>query len=297
MSLAATIILAIFITFSPVNNAHAENPRTVDNRVAKGSSIMEEVFRRFHINYEMSRTHKIGYYQEAMQDTAGVHYLAESIVDVYVPHNLSQKEHASVKPIRSRKLVFEEVDDESLLFGNAGDMARCSIWRPNSFLGEKNRDNYTYQYKDDSLFHRLKVFVIEFSPTNSKGNVSGKMLIDQVSYAILHIDYTPDAAASKLWSKVTWIEEFYFVQGKYELSKVKFEGLCSKNTYEYSATLIMQHVKVLSQIPESDHFIDQNASIFEHANEDYGENFWTGFHDLKNDVDAEEIVQLVSNRS
>ena len=42
-----------------------------DEKVVRGSEIMSEVFHRFHINYEMSRTHKIGYYQEAMEDAEG----------------------------------------------------------------------------------------------------------------------------------------------------------------------------------------------------------------------------------
>ena len=294
MSLAATTIIASLSLCLSIGIINPEDSRSEEYSISTGTSIMKEVFHRFHINYEMSRTHKIGYYQEAMEDTAGVHYLAESIVDVYIPHNLSQQEHASVKPIRSRKLVFEELDEERLLFGNAGDMARCSIWRPNSFLSEKNRDNYVYKYKDDSLFHRFKVFVIEFKPANSKGNVSGHLLIDKSSYAVLHIDYTPDASYSKLWNRVTWTEEFYFVEGKYELSKVKFEGLGSKSTYEYSATLIMQHVKVLSEIPESEQFMGKDDSILEHAEDHTTEGFWQGFQDLKNDVDAEEVVHLAS---
>ena len=294
MSLLSTIINASFSLFLSVGSSDTDAKQSEADNVTKGTSIMQEAFHRFHINYEMSRTHKIGYYQEAMEDAEGVHYLAESIVDVYVPHNLSNQEHASVKPLRSRKLVYEELDEERVLFGNAGDMARCSIWRPNSILREKNRQNYTYRFRDDSLFHRLQVFVVDFVPANAKGNVSGTILIDKSSYAVLHIDYQPDAASSKLWIEVTWTEEFYFVEGKYELSKVKFEGLSKKNTYEYSATLIMQHVKVLKEIPDSDHFMDPNSSILDHAKDNYAENFWNGYSDLKNDVDAEDVVHLAS---
>ena len=293
MSLTVITILTSLSLFLSPGTVYTEISEPEDDNIAQGASIMEEVFRRFHINYEMSRTHKLGFYQEAMEDASGIHYLAESIVDVYVPHNLSQQEHASVKPLRSRRLVFEVVDDENLLFGNAGDMARCSIWRPNSFLSEKNRDNYTYRVKDDSLFHRFKVFVVAFEPANSKGNVSGKILIDKESYAILHIDYTPDTSVSEVWKKVTWTEEFYFVEGKYELSKVKFEGHSKKN-HEYTATLIMQHVKVLSQLPDSDHFIDHETSIFEHAKDNNDEDFWAGYDELKKDVDAEEIIQIAA---
>lgn len=294
MSRAKVFLNFTLLSFLTVGNILAA-PGSDDDKVIKGTEIMTEVFHRFHINYEMSRTHKLGYYQEAMEDAKGVHYLAESIVDIFVPHNLSQAEHASIKPLRARKKTFEEIDAENLLFGNASDMARCSIWRPNSFLNEKNRDNYTFVYEKDSLFHRHQVEVIGFKPANSKGIVHGTILVDKESYAILHIDYTPDASGSKLWSKVKWTEEFYFVEGKYELSKVKFEGLCSKNTYEYSATLIMQHLKVLSQIPDDYVFLDKDISLFDHASEDFNDSFWNGYQDLRNDVESEHVVHIASN--
>ncbi len=294
MSIVSSIFRSSVLAVLTASTISATALGAEEDKVAKGSSIMTEVFHRFHINYEMSRTHKVGYYQEAMENTEGIHYLAESIVDIYVPHNISSKSHASIKPLRARKVVFEDVNAENVLFGNASDMARCSIWRPNSFLSEKNRDNYTFRFKDDSLFHRFKVHVIEFKPVNSKGNVSGTILVDQSSLAILHIDYKPDATASKLWKEVTWTEEWYFTEGKYELSKVKFEGLSSKNRNEYSATLVMQHVKVLSQIPESDSFLDADASIFEHAKEYSNETFWKGYQDLKHDVEVEHVVHLAA---
>lgn len=287
IALSLTLLLSFSLTQAEERNGSEDSATT-------GSSIMQEVFHRFHINYEMSRTHKVGYYQEALEDTSGVHYLVESIVDVYVPHNLSQQEHASVKPIRSRKLVFEEIDEEKLLFGSAADMARCSIWRPNSFLSEKNRDNYRFKYKGDSLFHRFQTFAIEFTPLNSKGNVSGHILIDKSNYAVLHIDYTPDTRGSKEWRSVTWTEEFYFVDGKYELSKVKFEGLGTKSNHEYSATLIMQHVRVLSEIPDSEHYLDKDDTLLDHAEDHSEEDFWAGYYTLKEDVDAEEVVHVAS---
>lgn len=295
MPVATTILnatMSLIITTasftSDLNQPQADN-------AAKGEAIMTEVFHRFHINYEMSRTHKLGYYQEVMEDTAGVHYLAESIVDIYVPHNLSQEEHASIRPIRSRKKAFEEIGEEDHLFGNASDMARCSIWRPKSFLNEKNRDNYSFRYVGDSLFNSFRTLVIKFRPVTSKGIVTGTILVDKESYAILHIDYTPNTSESKLWSKVTWTEEFYFTEGRFELSKVKFEGLCSQNTYTYSATLVMQHMRVLSEIPDHYDYIDKDESLFKHAEEDFSEDFWSGYQHLKMDVDSEHVVELAFN--
>ena len=282
--------LTILLSFGSSNTGKD----SYESRVEKGSALMTQVFHQFHINYEMSRTHKLGYYQEAMEDSEGIHYLAESIVDIFVPHNLSQDDHASVKPIRSRKKVFEQINSENLLFGNASDMARCSIWRPNSFLSRKNRDNYDYIYAGDKVFKGQDVAIIDFKPASPKGKVRGTMLIEKESNAIVHIDYTPDVRASKLWNKVTWTEEFYFVEGKYELSKVQFEGLCSKNKYGYSATLVMQHLRVLSKFPDDHAYIDNDVSIFQHAKSNFSDDFWSGYQNLKEDVDAEHVLKVAS---
>ncbi|MEO1255404.1 MAG: hypothetical protein AAFY41_11050, partial [Bacteroidota bacterium] len=150
-------------------------------------------------------------------------------------------------------------------------------------------------YIKDSLFHRIPVTVVEFYPTNSKGEVHGKILVDKKNFAVLHIDYTPDASNSKLWNQVTWTEEFMYKAGRYELSKVMFEGLCSKNTYKYTATLVMQQMKTLNQIPEGEQFLDKDVSLFEHAIEDFNEDFWEGYQDLKVNVDSEHVVHIASN--
>ena len=295
MTLTTSFVSTALSLFLFTSSGQKQTSDSFEDRAAKGNSIMTEVIHRFHINYEMSRTHKIGYYQEAMEDVDGVHYLAESIVDIFVPHNLSQAEHASIKPLRARKKVFEDVKSEDVLFGNASDMARCSIWRPSSFLNDRHRDDYNFLYTKDSLFHRTKVFAIEFTPATSKGDVSGTILVDKESYAILHIDYSPNMEDDEFWSKVVWTEEFYFTEGKYELSKVKFEGLCSENTYEYSATLVMQHLKVLTEIPEHPDYLDKDGSIFDHASDDFTESFWNGYQELKKDVEAEHVVHLATN--
>lgn len=288
------ITLNFLLSLAPLGNNDEIQNSSVEEQIEAGHELMEQVFHRFHTNYEMDRTHKLGYYQEAMEDDTSVHYLAESILDIYVPSNLNEAEHASVKPIKARKKVYEVIEEENMLFGNASDMARCSIWRPDSFLNDKKRDNYTYQYLKDSLFHNQKVAVIRFTPANSKGNVHGTILVDKHSHAVLHIDYTPDATGSKLWSEVTWTEEFRYKEGRYELSKVKFEGLCSKNTYKYSATLIMQQMKVLKEIPESEHYLDKDGSLFDHAKEENEEKFWNNYFDLRMEVESEDVVHLAS---
>ena len=42
------------------------------DRSIKGKVIMKRAFDRFHINYEMSRLHKVGYYGESMADSSEI---------------------------------------------------------------------------------------------------------------------------------------------------------------------------------------------------------------------------------
>ncbi|NQZ79240.1 MAG: hypothetical protein HRT61_24440, partial [Ekhidna sp.] len=103
------ITLNTLLLLSPQGNEGKEENNSAAAQIEAGHAMMEQVFNRFHTNYEMDRTHKLGYYQEAMEDDTSVHYLAESILDIYVPSNLNETEHASVKPIRARKKVYERI--------------------------------------------------------------------------------------------------------------------------------------------------------------------------------------------
>ncbi len=292
MSLVTLLLNTTLSFFLSNGDLYKNGNLSEEEKVIAGSAIMNRVFDRFHINYEMSRTHKIGYYREVMLDSQSVHYLAEGIVDIYVPCNLNQIENASIQPLRTRKKAYKEVDPESILLGNASDMARSSIWRPNSFLNEKNRDNYVFQYLSDSQFNDFHVAVIAFKPANAKGEVSGQMFIDTKSLAIIKIDYTPDATNSDLWSSVSWTEEFRFKNGAFELSAVKFQGFSSENTHQYKATLVMDQLEVINRIPQNDLFINENISLFEEANDDFSQAFWRGYYHLKRLLDTQENTLL-----
>lgn len=276
--------------FAPQEMTDGKVNDSAEAKAMAGQSLMEQVFDRFHINYEMSRTHKIGYYKESMSDTQSIYYLADGIVDIYVPCNLNQIENASISPIKTRKKAFKEINEENLLFGNASDMARSSIWRPNSFLSEKNRGNYTFSYMDDSILNDADVAIVEFEPTKSHGQATGKIYVDKSSLAILKIDYNPIVHHSKYWSKVSWTEEFSFKNGAYELASVKFHGISIENDFQYDAILIMDQLEVLSRIPEDKSYINENVSLFEKADEEFTESFWEGYDFLKRSLDAEPLL-------
>ncbi len=287
MLLNTLILNTALLLFTPQVSANDQGNDSAEARAEAGQSIMETVFDRFHINYEMSRTHKIGYYKESMSDTESIYYLADGIVDIYIPSNLNQVENASISPIKTRKKAFKDINEENLLFGNASDMARSSIWRPNSFLNEKNRNDYTFSYSGDSTYKENEVSIIEFKPAKSHGLATGKIYVDKASFAILKIDYLPILHHSKFWSTVSWTEEFHFKNGAYEMCSVRFHGLSIENNFQYDAVLVMDQLEVLSRIPENDSFLQENASMFERADDEFTESFWEGYDFLKRYLDSE----------
>ena len=260
------------------------------DRSIKGKVIMKRAFDRFHINYEMSRLHKVGYYGESMADSSEIYYSAESIVEIYIPHNLDQNKNASIIPIKARKVANKEIDSEDLLYGNASDMARSSIWRPHSFVGEKSRKNHRFEYLRDSAIDGSTVFVISFEPKKNKGFASGKLYIDKESYAIIKTEYTPLVKNSKVWKQVSWSEEFEFRNGAYELSKVYFFGKSFDDRFSYNAILVMNQLEVVSSFPEYEGFIRESESLFETASEEFGEDFWKGYDFLRKKINSDLLT-------
>lgn len=259
-----------------------------EEQVAAGRVIMEKVFNRFHINYEMSRLHKVGYYKESVSDTNSTYYLAEGIVDIYIPSNLNRVSNASISPIRTRKKAFHEVDKTKLLLGNASDMARSSIWRPNSFLDEKHRGYYSFSYAGDTEINGFDVSVIEFRPVKSGGQASGKIYVDKTYLAIVRIEYTPLAENSKIWKSISWTEDFDFNHGAYELTSVEFNGI-SLDDFHYSALLVMNQIETVSQIPSQD-FIYENTPLFETATEESMQDFWEGYEELRLKIAKQNVL-------
>ncbi len=269
---------------------------TTKEEIAQGNSIMEKVFLRFHTNYEMSRLHKMGYYKESVSDSSSIYYLAEGIVDIYIPSNLNHSDNAAIYPIKTRKKAFKEIEEDKLLFGNASDMARSSIWRPNSFLNVKNRDDYVFTYVGSTKINSYQVAMIEFSPAKgTHGNVKGLIYIDQSYYGIVRIEYTPLTASSKVWDEVSWTENFEFRNGAYEMVNVTFKGKSTADDFHYEAMLAMGQQETLSQIPQHMVFIGDNIPLFSKATEMSTDMFWEGFEFLKNNIPIDTNYLVAEN--
>ncbi|MEO1385055.1 MAG: carboxypeptidase-like regulatory domain-containing protein [Bacteroidota bacterium] len=226
--------------------------------VLSGETLIDRIVDRFHLNYEMSSHHMIGYYKEDLSSTDSIYYIAEGIVDIYVPSNVDF-DKTLVSPIRTRKKVFRTMEDHlTFLKGNASDMAKSSIWRKDSFLSQRNRKNYDFFYNGVSTIGNQEVYVIEFEPNNSKGDTKGTLYVEEESLAILKMEYQPITDGS-FWTNVSWVEEFSERGGLYELLRVSYQGSWEEysNDYTYKALLVANKVAVLDELPKKqDHHLN-----------------------------------------
>lgn len=284
------ILLKIILFLGLGFSAQAGTGYSNDDENPRGDEIMQKVFDRFYLNYEMSRTHKEGFYQESMSDGNKLVYIAEAIVDIYIPHNLNEKDYAYVAPIRSRRKDYQKVDEEYLLLGNASDMARSSIWRPDSFLGEKLRNSYKFDFLKDSVIRGMDVFVIEFDPADKSGEHNGKVYVDKEHYAIVRVVYEPFVKNSKWWKHITWTEDFIFRNGAFELESVTFHGESGDVDFQYDATLVMQQIETVVDLPPGKEFLPTRTSLFEQADSDPNPLFWEGYVDIKDQTKPKDLI-------
>ena len=262
-----------------------------DVAVFSGPSIMEEVFGRFHVNYEMERQHMVGYYQESMSDWEKTYYVAEGIMDIYTPSNLDRISYPLVNPLRTRKKVFEEIAAiDAVLGGNASDMAHSSIWRKQSFLSVKNRKNYDYFYAGATSIGERDVLIVEFEPNSNRGNTIGKLYIDEETFGLIKIEYDPIINDFTLWESVSWTEEYEQHEGVFQLVSVKFEGTSTNHRYNYNALLVINESTPIDEMPDDIRMMNVHDSFFEMAQEDFSDSFWTGFNFMKLDNSVAQLL-------
>ena len=261
--------------------------------ITSGDVLMRDVFNRFHLNYEVSNQHMVGYYKESLADFDSMYYLAEGIIDIYVPSNVQYNE-TLVSPIKTRKKVFKPIDEDVMILkGNASDMAKSSIWRKDSFLSYKNRKNYDFFYSGASTIGNKEVFIVEFEPKNSKGNTSGKIYIEEETLAVVKLEYHPTIKGNTMWKEVKWVEEFYEKNGIYELFRVSYSGKWEEwnKDYSYDALLVVNETVSSVDAPVDTAFLGENDSFFNEAAEDFTEEFWAGYNYIKLDVEATHQIQ------
>ena len=261
-----------------------------DVTVLSGPGIMNMVFNNFHLNYIMEPLHMEGYYREALTDTSGYCYVTEGIMDIYTPSNVDKYGIPWVHPQRSRKKIYKPVPEEDFLAGNASDMAHYSIWRFDSFLHEKHRDNYEFFYDGTTNIGIHNVFMVDFEPKNRRGNTRGRLYIDNITYAIMKIVYSPNTEKSKFWDRTSWTEEYELIDGSFQLVSASYEGLAQNGTKHYDAVLVVNDCEVKYDLPRVK-LIGNDVAFFDEAdNNTPSVTFWQGFNAIKlNDRVATQI--------
>jgi hypothetical protein len=258
--------------------------------VINGDSFMDKVFGRFHLNYEMRKQHLLAYYQESMSDSSMMYYLAEGILNIYVPSNVDKYPTPLVKPVKTRKKVHTSFDTKMQLGGHAGDMAQSSIWRSDSFLNSKNRGSFIFNYGGMTRFEGNEVCIIEVEPKKRKGHVEAKLYIDQNSLAIIRIEHYPPIKDSKEWERIEWIEQYEEHKGVFRLSSVSFKGITPQLKYTYNALLVVNKATPLKHIPANLQYLDRDDSFFAQASNNFKDSFWDGYNYLKLDANSTKLT-------
>ncbi len=263
--------------------------------VTSGPQIMERVFNNFHLNYVMEPLHLETYYLESLRDSIGFQYVTEGIIDVYTPSNVDRYGIPWAHLRQSRKRIYKPVESNNFLAGNASDMAHHSIWRFDSFLSKRNRDKYEYYYDGTGRIGLHDVLIIEFEPKNKKGTTSGKLYIDDITFAILKMEYHPNTTRSDFWDYVYWTEEFELIDGSFELVNVEYEGHADQGQQKYEAVLVINNATVNYDIPEDKILLSSDKTLFEVADDTKSaESFWQGYYSIKFNDRVE--VQIMSDR-
>ncbi|MFY0601092.1 MAG: carboxypeptidase-like regulatory domain-containing protein [Cyclobacteriaceae bacterium] len=261
-------------------------------RVLTGDVLMGRVFSKMLTNYDQENQRMTSYYKEKLSSDDSLCYLAEGVMDIFRPSWFS-KEEVKINPLRTRKKVIREINEDqvTLIGGHAFDMIVPSVWRKDSFLDTKNRDAYEFIYEGKMAFGEHDIYLVSFQPKSKKGYVSGRLYVEDETYAIIKMEYEPQVSKKSFWSWVRWTEEYEQVEGVYQLTRVSYDGewLEYGKILDYSALLVNNKMATVRDAPEMKAGIRNNGVFFEEASYDFTGSFWTGFNYIKLTRDEKDL--------
>ncbi len=260
--------------------------------VRTGIDIMEKVLARAHINYDLGHQTILSYYKEKLEADNEIYYLAEGILDIYLPSSTSSNE-IQVSPLKTRKKVSENVEHNEFLkvYGHVYDMVQSIIWREESFISPYQLRYYDFQFEGTTLYDGLEVFMISFQPYNDRAKFSGKLYVDSNSFAIIRAEYFPDTSKSKLWDNVRWIEEFTESDELWYLKRVTYEGMMNEEESQlhFESMMIANHIENVKIPPAMGLLLEEEDQFFDEA-ENFNEDFWDGYTHVK--LSVQELSSL-----
>ncbi len=252
--------------------------------VMAGPEVLEEFHKHIIVNYEMEAQQMTSYYKEKLIGDDSLYYLAEGILEIYEPSNVSD-EGIQINPVRTRRKVMRNIDPSqiTLISGSAFDMVRSSVWRSNSFLSPANIVNYEFEYAGIMPYKEREVYRVKFAPKTAKGYIHGEMYIEEESYAIVKLIYEPELSQSLLWDWIKWTEEFDYFDGSYQLTCVTFNGTWKEQGVDFAYEALLINTDFIKSKPAYvlNPTITKKDIFLEKAADDFSESFWEGYNFLK----------------
>lgn len=250
-------------------------------QVRSGDMILQKVINRIDFNYEYSHQSALCFFRETLDTQFGKQYVAEGIMDIYLPNNYSNND-IQVSVVKSRKSTFESelAEDFTMIKGHAMDMVQSIVWRDDSFLNKKKRKHYDFTYDGVTMYNEKEVLIVKFWPKTRKGRFHGQMYVDIESYAIIKVEYFPDTKKSRFWEDVRWTEEFNYRNGRWFLSRVSYEGKWYEydQVFDFRSMLVVNIVETVDGMPAMGLLIKEDDTFFEEAKKEVlTEEFWKGF--------------------
>ncbi len=264
--------------------------------VTTGESILEKVFNTLRLNYELDQQHMVCYYKESLAETSGLYYLAEGILDVFQPSDVSS-EDIEISPIKTRKQEFMPIDEELVLVhGHASDMLESIVRREKSFVQEDNFRHYDYQYEGISEYNGEEVLIISFEPNSKKANTRGFLYVDGESYAVIKAEYFPLVEGHPFWDEVSWTEEFSKTGVMWNLNRVTYSGKWTLDEvqYMYESMLVVNESQVVDVPPALGLLLGEKDVFFDAAS-DFSEDFWEEHNYIKLSKEEKSTLQLAGS--
>lgn len=251
--------------------------------VYSAEKIIKDINNHRQINYEYEDLLLSTFYKESIYAENDLCYLAEGVLDVYLP-TIYSAETPRVEAKKARKKVFVSMDSikAPAISGHARDMLEGTMRRKHSFLEMKEIKNYEFQKSGFIQFQGRDVYKISFRPTNAKGTAKGTIFVDEETSALVRTEYYPVVSNQKFWSEVKWVEEYTEIDGSWYLRYVSYDGKWIEDgkAYEFNALLLITDFKPVEVPPSMNITLEDEAVFFDEASES-SELFWEDYNFIK----------------
>ena len=245
-----------------------------------GKEIMQEVFKRFHINYELEDQLMLAYCKESLSSNQKIHHLAEGIFQAHISSNV-ERGPTLLRPLKTRIQSNIESDRLNQMSGYAADMFKS--WTITELFSKKNQWNYRYRFVGKEIYRENNVLLIDFVPKNIQDYVIGTIWVDEFSLAIIRVEY--HLAESSEWDSESWTEEFQHNKHTYYLCKATMEGHWKESGTAYTFKTIVVNTNIQTnkedQVP-FEKFIPASSLSFAHnSHGQFTDEYWGGLNYLK----------------